>query len=90
MNLQEVSQIGPTNSIDSRFFLLVLIIGTFTHAKYFGIDFKSPQLEEFSDNEVKVMSFNVRLFDTYKFLVPELKDSKGEFTVLFQSESPDI
>ena len=72
------------------FSMLVLMIGTFTHAKYFGIDFKSPQIEEFSDNEVKVMSFNVRLFDAYKFLMPELNDSKGEFKALFQSESPDI
>ncbi|PWH86566.1 endonuclease/exonuclease/phosphatase family protein [Brumimicrobium oceani] len=72
------------------FSLLALILGTFTHAKYFGVDFKSPNLESYSENEVKIMSFNARLFDAYKFLTPELSNSKSEFYDLFQSESPDI
>ncbi|RYM33568.1 hypothetical protein ERX46_11565 [Brumimicrobium glaciale] len=72
------------------FSILVLFVGTFTHAKYFGIDFKSPDLTSYSEKEIKVMSFNVRLFDAYKFLTPELVDSKGAFTELFKSESPDI
>lgn len=70
--------------------LIVLLIGSCTHATYFGIDFKSPDLTEFSEKEIKVMSFNVRLFDAFKFLDPPLSDDKEEFLDLFRNESPDI
>lgn len=72
------------------FSIVVLLIGTFTHAKYFGIDFKSPDLSEYSEKEIKVMSFNVRMFDAYKFIDPEIEDIKGEFIEVFKSESPDV
>ncbi len=72
------------------FSILILLIGVFTHAKYFGIDFKSPDLTSFSERELKVMSFNVRMFDAYKFITPELTDSRGEFMELFKNESVDI
>lgn len=72
------------------FTLFVFLIGGFTHAKYFGIDFKTPDSTEFSDKKLKVMSFNVRLFDAYNFVSPPLEDSKAEFIKLFKQESPDI
>lgn len=70
--------------------LVILLIGAFTHAKYFGIDFKSPDLTEFSEKEIKVMSFNVRLFDFFDFIEPPLSENKEEFIELFRNESPDI
>src|SRR5690554_6675049 len=72
------------------FAVVVLLIGSFTHAKYFGIDFKSPDYSTFSDKEIKIMSFNVRLFDAYKNVSPELTDSKSDFINLFKAESPDV
>jgi len=72
------------------FSLFVLLIGTFAHTKYFGIDFKTPDLSAYSEKEIKIMSFNVRLFDAYKFVSPELTDSRKDFMELFKTESPDI
>lgn len=74
----------------TAFYIIVLLIGTFTHAKYFGIDFKSPDLEQYSDNKLKVMSYNARMFDAYKFITPKLTDSRGDFIELFRNESVDI
>ena len=71
--------------------LIVLLIGTFTHIKYFGIDFKSSK-EVITDTteELKIMSFNVRLFDVYHLVKPKIEDSKAEFISFFEQNSPDI
>ncbi|WP_107040264.1 endonuclease/exonuclease/phosphatase family protein [Brumimicrobium mesophilum] len=70
--------------------LIVLVLGFFVHTKYFGIDFKSPDFTGFSDKKIKVMSYNVRLFDFFKFIDPPLSENKQEFIDLFSRESPDI
>lgn len=71
--------------------LVVLLLGSFTHLKYFGVDFKSSK-EEVSDTaeELKIMSFNVRLFDVYHLVEPRIKDSKAEFISFFEQNSSDI
>lgn len=72
--------------------LIVLLLGSFTHAKYFGIDFKTSQSKEVvgSNNELKVMSFNVRLFDVYQLVVPKIDNSKAEYIAFFNQNTPDI
>lgn len=70
--------------------LLVILIGTTTHMKYFGISFDSEPRQTEHGQEIKVMSFNVRLFDAYKNLKPELNNGKEAFGKVFNSEMPDI
>lgn len=72
--------------------LIVLLSGGFIHIKYFGIDFKTSknELHTETNNELKVMSFNVRLFDVYRLIKPEVKDSKAEFSEFFKQNTSDI
>ncbi|HZH86266.1 MAG TPA: endonuclease/exonuclease/phosphatase family protein [Brumimicrobium sp.] len=72
--------------------LIVLLLGSFTHLKYFGIDFKSSENTEQINtaSKLKVMSYNVRLFDVYELVGPKIEDSKAEFIAFFKENEPDI
>lgn len=74
------------------FSLIVLLLGSFTHARYFGVSFpkNNEALISASNNELSIMSFNVRLFDAYQLIVPKIEDSKAEFTAFFEENSSDI
>src|SRR5690554_2358153 len=64
----------------------------FTHARYFGVSFpkNNEALISASNNELSIMSFNVRLFDAYQLIVPKIEDSKAEFTAFFEENPTDI
>src|SRR5690554_2344679 len=74
------------------FSLIVLLLGSFTHARYFGVSFpkNNEALISASNNELSIMSFNVRLFDAYQLIVPKIEDSKAEFTAFFEENPTDI
>jgi endonuclease/exonuclease/phosphatase family metal-dependent hydrolase len=56
-----------------------------TYIKFSGSDRKLS-----FENSIKVMSYNVRLFDLYKWRNESSKMTQSEIFGLFQSESPDI
>ena len=74
------------------FALIVVLIGSFTHAKYFGVDFRSSKKVESEEayKELNIMSFNVRLFDVYQLIEPKTEDSKNEFISFFEQNPSDI
>lgn len=65
--------------------LLVLIIGYFSFGSLYK--FSSSDYID-SENEIKVMNFNVRLFNLYNW-IPE-KDLVGKIVDLIKNESPDV
>jgi endonuclease/exonuclease/phosphatase family metal-dependent hydrolase len=65
--------------------LLVLVIGYFSFGSLYK--FSSSDFEK-SENDLKVMNYNVRLFNLYNW-IPE-KDMVGKITNLIKKEAPDI
>lgn len=73
--------------------LTILLIGTFTHAKYFGFEIissKGQNVNSETTSELNIMSFNVRLFDVYKLVEPKLENSKEEFISFFKNNPSDV
>ncbi|MDX1652494.1 MAG: endonuclease/exonuclease/phosphatase family protein [Brumimicrobium sp.] len=68
---------------------IILIIGIPIHLRFFGISF-SGNTEIQGTEKIRIMSYNVRLFDIYKWINPDKSDSKQKFLKVFEKNDPDI
>lgn len=68
---------------------VVILIGIPVHLRFFGTGMSQEKTSE-SSNTIKVMSYNVRLFDMYKWVHNDLEDSKKAFLNFFKTQEPDV
>lgn len=68
---------------------IVIIIGVPIHLRFFGTGSSQEPTNE-NANTVRVMSYNVRLFDMYKWVHEDLDESKKAFLSLFKTQAPDV
>ena len=68
---------------------VVIIIGTPVHLRFFGTGSSQEPTSEHT-NTIRVMSYNVRLFDMYKWVHEDLDESKNAFLSLFKTQAPDV
>jgi len=68
---------------------IVILIGTPVHLRFFGTGMSQDKSSE-NANTIRVMSYNVRLFDMYKWVHKELPDSKNAFLNYFKAQAPDV
>jgi vancomycin resistance protein VanJ len=68
---------------------IVILIGTPVHLRFFGTGVSQDKSIE-NANTVRVMSYNVRLFDMYKWVHDDLADSKKAFLNYFKAQAPDV
>lgn len=68
---------------------VLLIIGIPVHLRFFGTG-TSQEKSNQNANTIRVMSYNVRLFDMYKWVHDDLEDSKRAFLNFFKAQTPDV
>ncbi len=67
--------------------LILLIGGMYHHSRYFQISLSSQNTTK-NSKSIKIMSYNVRLFDLYNW--KENKQMKQNIIKMIQSEDPDV
>lgn len=68
---------------------ILLLIGIPVHLRFFGTGVSQDKSSE-SANTIRVMTYNVRLFDMYKWVHDDLADSKKAFLNYFKAQAPDV
>ncbi|PKR80327.1 hypothetical protein CW751_10775 [Brumimicrobium salinarum] len=74
------------------FSLFILLAGFFTHVKYFGISTNKASSKTIGsiDEQLTLMSFNVKLFDVYQLVEPALENSKLAFKNFLKENQVDV
>lgn len=69
---------------------VILLIGLPLHVRYFSFGW-SNDIEEYPDhNSIKVMSYNVRLFDYYEWLADDRKTTRNAIYFHIKEQQPDV
>lgn len=68
---------------------IVILIGIPVHLRFFGTGMSQDKSSE-NANTLRVMTYNVRLFDMYKWVHDDLDDSKNAFLNYFKAQGPDV
>ena len=67
--------------------LILLILGMYHHSRFLQINPKTSEIKSYNE-KIKVMSFNVRLFDLYNWTHNE--EVKSKIIELIKKQKPDI
>ena len=69
---------------------IILLLGTPLHVRYFSFGWSST-IEKYPDhNSIKVMSYNVRLFDYYQWLADDRKTTRNAIYSHIEDTQPDV
>lgn len=69
---------------------LVLILGLPLHIRYFSLGWSAEQADYPNDNTLRVMSYNVRLFNYYEWLDEDRNTSRDSIYAHIRAVQPDV
>ena len=69
---------------------IILLLGTPLHIRYFSIGWSSSSSEYPNQNSLRIMSYNVRLFDYYEWLSNDRTTTRDAIYQHIKDQDPDV